>query len=294
MYALSAVVLAAAASAAPTRPPAPAPKVAAQIALLPIDAITKGVGSLATIESLVVASARELGSPVTTPAEVRGILAEARRPDLATCEGDAVCLAAIGQLVGATTIVTGEVGAIGDGLVVYLGAFDVAQGARTGSTSATLTGDPATRTRAVREAVTRLLAPERHTGRLSVRAPRVGAQVYVDGRLLGATPLDARISAGTHALRVTHPQTRDLVRFVDVPFEETTSVDAGLVDLPVVTDVTGRRKGAAGGDEGRPWFRGWWAPVAVGVGAAIVTTVIVTSLSSSGPDVDDTVSIPPP
>ena len=265
----------------------------AHIALLPVEPITEGVGSLATIESLVVSSTRELGGLVTSPAEVRGILAEARRPDLRACQGDATCLSALGKLVGATTIVIGEVGAIGDGLVVYLGAFDVANGVRVGSTSATLTGDPAARTRAVREAVTRLLAPARHTGRLSVRTPRAGAQVYVDGSLLGATPFDARISAGTHALRVTHPATRDLVRFVDVPFDQTTTVEASLADLPVITDVSGRRAGAGARDEGRPWFRGWWAPALVGVSVAIVTTAIVMSLTSS-PDVDDMVSIPAP
>ena len=72
------------------------------------------------------------------------------------------------------------------------------------------------------------------------------------------------------------------------------AVDATLADLPVVTDMSGKRKGAAGGDDGgRPWFRGWWAPALVGVSAAIVTTAIVMSFSSS-PDVDGTVSIPAP
>src|SRR5260370_29132696 len=51
------------------------------------------------------------------------------------------------------------------------------------------------------------LAPEKHEGRFEVRAPE-GAQIRIDGQLVGVGSWSGTLASGTHALGVTAPHTR--------------------------------------------------------------------------------------
>ena len=51
------------------------------------------------------------------------------------------------------------------------------------------------------------LLPEKHEGRLEVRAPE-GAQIRIDGQLMGVGSWSGTLASGTHALSVTAPHTR--------------------------------------------------------------------------------------
>ena len=101
---------------------------------------------------------------------------------------------------------------------VYLKLVEV--GARREVRSTTLELEAARREEEVRAGVTRLLAPERYVGTLALDVSVPGAVIYLDGQRLGAAPLAPhRIAVGEHAVRVTHPEYRDFVRFVR-DFEE--------------------------------------------------------------------------
>jgi hypothetical protein len=84
-----------------------------------------------------------------------------------------------------------------------------------------------------------LLAPERYVGALEIDASVPGAQVLVDGKPMGPTPIAGTIvglSPGQHALRLTKEGFADFEKFVDVRFDQTTLVRVDLGER-VVRDV---------------------------------------------------------
>src|SRR5262249_26373197 len=125
-------------------------------------------------------------------------------------------------------------------------------------------------------------------GRLSVQGGAVGAVLYVDGRRaadLPAAPLP--LGVGTHAVRVSHPAYRDVLRFVDIEFDRTSTIDANPLALPVVEGEL-RAHGADGGarpaGSGTPWYRRWWAVSAMGAVVLGASCAIVAA--SVGEDAD--------
>lgn len=273
---LLALALAAGPAVAQPARPAPArPKVAlAPLAALAGDPRAPGAGK---IEAALVAELGKLGVQVAAPAEVATAIKAARQPGLRACDGDDGCLADLGALVGAGRVVAGEIGGLGDVQVVYLELVDVPTRKEVRRSQAPL---GASRTE-LRAAVVQLLEPARYLGNLRVDAAIPGAAVFVDGRRVGVTPLaPVPLAVGPHALRVTHPDARDYVRFVDVSFEETAAITAELVPYasvdtainatgsPIGPTVTGR--GAA---RSPAWYRRWWAVAgfsAVVLGGAIL------------------------
>ena len=200
-----------------------------------------------------------------------------KKPTLRTCDGDPSCLAELGRDVGARYVVYGEVGGLGDVEIVYLKVIDVAGARELRSTTVEL-GGAKSRNRA-RAAAVLLLAPERYLGRLAVSVDIAGASIYVDGTRVARSPSKAlSLSVGTHALRVTHPEFRDFVRFVDIAFDAETAVPVELQKFPIVTSDITRDGQIAGpsniiyrGVEPTPWYRRWYTVAGFG------TVVLVTS-----------------
>lgn len=218
-------------------------------------------------------------------------LRKVRRPELRVCDGETQCLAELGTVVGADVVVYGELGGLGDAQVVYLKAVSVAKQDELGSTTLEL-GAKVDQTMAARSAAFRLLAPDSYVGTLTVSVDVEGASIYVDGRPVGSSSARSiPLPVGTHALRVTHPEFRDFVRFVDVGFDADTPVEAGMQKFPIVSTSirsTGRgaNLGAAvvyKGQEPTPWYREWYAvagaSAVVLVGSAILVGVLTDGLS---------------
>lgn len=198
---------------------------------------------------------------------------KAKRPELRSCDGDPSCLAQLGALVSVQYTIYAEVGGLGDAQVVYLKLVDVATTKEIRSTTIELSSksDAATASAA---AATRLLAPKSYVGTLEVSTPVKGAILYLDGQKRGTTPSKA-ISApvGSHALRVTHPEHRDYVRFVDIEFGQKTSIAAELQALPGVSQRLSR-EGVIGDPNpssirhnDTPWYLRWYS---ISGGAAVL------------------------
>jgi PEGA domain len=229
-------------------------------------------------------------SRVISAATVATSIKRAKRPALLACDGEHACILELGQLTSAQVVVTSQSGGLGDARVLYLRAVDVASGKELGSTTWTTgEGDSAA------AAVARLLAPSTYSGRLGLSTSVKNATVYVNGKKLGTTATESYLlPVGTHALRVTHPELRDFVRFVDIRYGATTQVIVALQPLPVVQrDLALHGGSSAGADatsssSSRPWYRRWWAIA----GGAVVLGVVagtVTYAVSDGFDPDVTV-----
>jgi hypothetical protein len=228
--------------------------------------------------------------------DVRAFLKKNKRKDLEACDGKPECLQELGRLLGAEVVIAGEVGEVGGGQIAYLGAVDVATGKGLASTTAILSGDGAARTREARAAAFRLLAPAAYVGMLKLDIDVPGAVVYVDGRQVGKSPLaPVPLAVGTHALRVTHEQYRDFVRFVDIAFDETSTQAVPLTEFPVVEDEM-REQGKAppfvplGPQAPRPWYRKPWA-IAGFSAAVLVLSAVTVVVVSDGIERDGDVTV---
>jgi len=220
------------------------------------------------------------GTKVVTSAQVADAIKRAKKPQLKVCERDPACLAELGKLVGATVVIDGEVGGLGDSKVVYLAATDTATAKELRSTTLSV-GAKADTDGGPSGAAVRLLEPDRYRGVLRFTVDVKGATVYVNGSkaALGGKN-DIALPVGTQAVRVTHPEYRDFVRFIDVPYNRTTDVSVDMTAYPIIKhDLQGK---PINSDTIQyidpPWYR---RPLFVFGGATVVmiaTAVIVGAL----------------
>lgn len=224
------------------------------------------------------------GTKVVGTAAVVDAIKRAKKPALKLCERDAACLAELGKLVGANVVIDGEVGGLGDSKIVYLSATDVATAKELRSTTLTVGtkddgGGP-------NGAAVRLLEPDRYRGTLHFVIDAKGATVFVNGsKITLSGKNDIALPVGTQAVRVTHPEYRDFVKFIDVDYGKTTDVAVGMTQYPIIQhDIQGKPIST---DRityiDPPWYR---RPVAVGIGATVltvVTAIIVANVVHSFP-----------
>lgn len=228
--------------------------------------------------------------PDTLVLDSKAVLAEikkAKRPDLRVCEGDAGCLAELGKLVGADLVVAGEVGGLGEIKVVYLEVVDVSKQKSLRATTLEV-GDEASG--GALGAAYRLLAPQDYGGTMTLDVDTAGATIYVDGKKVGKSPAAAiPLAVGTHALRVTHPEYRDFVRFVDVAFQKDTRIGVALQGFPIVESEVkgsgGPRSNVTVIETPAPWYKKWWA-VATFSGIVLISAAATAGIIADGVDAD--------
>jgi hypothetical protein len=218
------------------------------------------------------------GTKVVTAAQVAEAIKKAKKPQLKVCEREAACLVELGKLVGAQIVIDGEVGGLGDSKVVYLGATDVTAGTELRSTTLTVSAKDDTGTSA---AAVRLLDPDRYKGTLHFAIDVTGATVYVNGSKTSLTAKsEVSLPVGTQAIRVTHPEYHDFVKFIDVPYGKTMDVAVGMQQYPMIRhDIQGRPTNTDRIETIEPpvWRR-WYVVGPVAIGVAIISGIVVGSL----------------
>jgi len=207
--------------------------------------------------------------------QVADAVKKAKKPQLRACEGDAGCLAELATLVGAQLVISGEVGGLGESKVVYLAATENGKELR----STTLAvggahddgGGPG-------GAVVRLLDPEGYRGMLRLAIDVTGATIYVNGSKASPSPQgELALPVGAQAVRVTHPEYHDFVRFIDVEYGKTTDVTVGMQQYPIVEhDFQGKPINRDTIEYvAPPVWRRWYVVGPAAVGLAIVTGLVV-------------------
>jgi len=305
--ALALLTAAPAASAQPRRPAPPAAKRPAppsgprhRLVIAPLATLgsESKAADVKAAQKLVARGMASLGSvDLVGDAAMLDAIKRAKRPELRSCDGELPCLTALGQLVGADYAVFGEVGGLGSAQVIYLKLIDVKASREVRSTVLELDGTRAADDES-RAAATRLFAPARYVGELTLNSNVKGASIYVDGDLVARTPArPVALAVGSHALRVTHPEFRDFVRFVEIGFADHAAVDVKLVPYDAVSgDI--RRTGhdpdsglGPGGSEPTPWYRRWYT-IAGGAAILVLTSALVVGLASDRIDFDREKEVP--
>jgi hypothetical protein len=187
------------------------------------------------------------------------------------CTGEEKCLGAIGKKLGVDVMVTGTVGALGDSYVLNIKAVDAGTAKQlTRIQSDPLRGSPDDLIEGVRVAAYKLLAPDQLHGSIQIQTDLVGAEVQLDGKTLGKTPLPrlgviARQQLGKHKLRVQAAGYAPFEEEVEVRFQKVSQV---VVRLLPSDQVIGTGRVARVGRE--PFYTRTWFIVGVGVAAAAI------------------------
>jgi hypothetical protein len=274
--------------------PGPEEALTQRIAVWRIDALGMPSELVARLETLF---RMELDRLATRPLPTRMQIDKAIGAGaLASCSGDDKCIADIGKRVGVDVMVAGSVAALGDSYILNIKAVDVATAKQIRRIATDpLRGSPDELIEAIRVAAYRLLAPEQLHGSVVILTDSVGAQVSLDGKPVGKTPLPAplaKLALGSHALRVDAPGYVPFDDKVEVRFQKSTRVVVRLmtVDQPLGGGPT-RSRTVQVGDRGH-WYTSPWMYVAVGVGAIVVGGIVGHELGKQ-PVIDCTGANPP-
>jgi hypothetical protein len=166
-----------------------------------------------------------------------------KHADLAGCRGEAECLSQLGMLTGATLVVSGVLGTLGDVFSLDIRLVDVATKQEIRRVAQTWSGEEKFLIEVMRQVATRLLKPEAYNGQLELNVAVEGVQVFIDGDLMGRTPLDEplQLSPGRHALKLAAAGFKDYEQFVDIPFNRTVPVFVEM-ESSVLTGVVSARE----------------------------------------------------
>lgn len=225
------------------------------------------------------------GTKVVRTAQVIDAVKKAKKPQLRACEGDASCLAELATLVGAQIVISGEVGGLGESRVVYLAASENGKELRSTTLAVGAKDDGG----GPNGAAVRLLAPESYRGTLRLKIDVTGATVYVNGSKVAPSPRgELVLPVGAQAVRVTHPEYHDFVRFIDVEYGKTTDVAVGMLQYPIIQhDLQGKPENRDRVEYVEPpLWRRWYVVGPAAVGLAILTGIVVSYATHDFPGDD--------
>jgi hypothetical protein len=173
------------------------------------------------------------------------------------CGTGAGCLSGLGKLAGMRFVITGEVALAGGRTTTRLMLVDVAKQASVIEASVDSAGMPGQAQ--LDELAVAMFRPEQYTGAIVLSVPVAGAQVLLDGKPAGVTPLPgplAQLVAGDHLVEVKKAGHQPYSRTVRVPMGKSVRL---VALLPEVVFSAGRP---------RPFYKDWPFWTAVGIGAA--------------------------
>ncbi|MBK8009882.1 MAG: PEGA domain-containing protein [Deltaproteobacteria bacterium] len=186
------------------------------------------------------------------------------------CSGDvnAQCMAEIGGALGVEYLVHGELSRVGGTYSVSLVLLDIARAEAKNRVSRKVS-EPRRLLEETSTAVKMLMAPllEDKRGFLVVSLDAVGAQVSVDGRTVGISPLGGRLELGmgAHEVRVAHEGFMDWAQTVEILPGQVSVADVRLVPSQGYIDAY----------EARASRTRAFAWVAAGTSVALVGTGVV-------------------
>ncbi len=226
----------------------------------------------ASLESILTRELALLVSEVIPSAKTQ--LFQQRQRSLRACQGEDACLARIGRALRVQFVVAGTIASLGRNYVVNLKLVRSSTGRLVRRINQPFSGQPERLIQAIRLAAYKLVAPDRLLGNLQILVDHPGAKIYVDGNLVGTSPLRTAIQnlkVGPHVVRVTHPDYLEFVRRVHVRFEKTTYVKIHLVRPKI--SVVRLKGGVVVRDAPTPVYAKWWFWTSVGVAAAALGAV---------------------
>ncbi|MEZ4271383.1 MAG: PEGA domain-containing protein [Myxococcota bacterium] len=162
----------------------------------------------------------------------RDVLADLNSYDLKPyCNGNTRCVALAGRYARAQLALEARIAALGGTLSISMRLVDSQTGEERARVADPLSDIPSTRAQELHRLAVQLLTPELYVGTLQITSSDVGAEVYVDDKLVGSIPLNQPLTglkAGPHILRMHKPGFSELYRFVDVIYNRSSTINIDL------------------------------------------------------------------
>jgi hypothetical protein len=212
-------------------PSAPAPATTNAVAIWRLKPLGMDSATADRLETLLRAEAGRIEG-VSLQAQVETDSKLTERADLLACGGETACLCEIGKALGVDRLVTGVIGALGDDYTFDLKLVEMASCREERRINEALSGREDVLIGAIRQALYKLVEPRLYIGSLSVEVPVEQAEVLVDGRPVGTTPLAKPIGdlrPGVHRLQIVKAGFSEFQDEVPVRFQQTTRVKVDLV-----------------------------------------------------------------
>lgn len=242
------------------------------VALVGFDALGMDAERVKRLETLFL---KELERLSQAPVPSRFALSKLSKR-LRRCDGGNKCLAAIGRALQVSSVVSGNVAALGDSYILTIKAVASATGQEIRRVeSDPLRGEPDELIESIRVAAYRLLAPEKLLGSIAVLADRSGAIVELDSKVIGKTPLARPIkgvSLGMHKLVVNAGDFGSFSSEVMVRFQKTTQVTVKLVDLSIKKDPGETTSIIISKPD--EWYESTWFITSTVVGVAVAGAIL--------------------
>ncbi|MBI5507764.1 MAG: hypothetical protein HY903_03310 [Deltaproteobacteria bacterium] len=231
----------------------------AEVVLMPLTSLGSTEQSLAAVEGVLAAELAKLASARFATAASLAAADPELAAGLVACDGVVSCLVDLLRTRKLTALVVGNVAGLGDHLVLNLKLIDVTSGAERRRAREEMSGGDRELIKPMRRAAVMLLAPERLTGELEVRATQVGVRLFIDGDKVATAPLAASrfaLLAGRHAVEAKGDGLVPMSTMVDIAYDEVSTLDVLLP--PNTLFIKG----------GTPFRAQWWTWVVGGAGVA--------------------------
>lgn len=192
--------------------------------------------------------------------------AETRR-HVDICGASTGCLAQVAGALGADRLITGTAATIGDAYGLNLKLVDARRGNDLARAETSLTGQHGEMLEGIHRLILELVAPTLLNGALAIEAELSGANIYLDGKLVGTTPMSSPIeglTAGEHALKISSPLMEDYFQLVGIHHGKTTHV---VVDSRQIEALKAKLAAAT---HLEPLHTRWWFWPAIGGALAVV------------------------
>ncbi len=172
------------------------------------------------------------------------------------------CLSGLGRAVNVGFVIAGEVSFQAERTTLRMVLVDAKNGVAASEARAVFEGSPSMEQ--LEDLAVAMFAPERYRGSIDLECSVVGAEVLLDGKRMGVTPLVgplADLPAGEHRLQVRKPGHLSYQARVRIGVGRSARV---LANLPVLAVA------------GPPFYRDWpfWTAAGVGCAALVVAGVL--------------------
>jgi hypothetical protein len=202
-----------------------------RVALLPLAGGERANEDVLRLEGALRASIEATtGRPIESLASTRELIESAKNLGVDCGSSDLECLLKLAILVEIDTLLVPSISLREDAFKLDLVLIDPASKSVKRAVQRTISPRSESFGRDVEGVAVELLAPERFVGALLVKAPVLGAEVKVNGQVVGYTPLDAieGLAVGPHLVVVSAAGASPWAQLVDVRYRGTLELEATL------------------------------------------------------------------
>ena len=212
-------------------PPALSTKYRA-VAILPIDASDVGEDTVRAIEQSLTAEIDEKsGFRAVSPRDVASEAASYNLTPSACGSEDVACWSQVARYARAHLAVVTRIAAFGGVVNMSMRLLDAQTGSEVGRVAQPLSDKTDERAAQVHRMTVQLFTPADFVGTLIVKSDEAGADIYLNDKLVGTTPLKAplkNLAAGPYILHVAKEGFADVYQFVDVAYNRVSTITVSL------------------------------------------------------------------